>query len=199
MKWKISDNFENLILRMKFIDLFAGLGGFHLALESLGHECVFASELQADLQKLYSENFPETPIFGDITKISVNDIPAHDILCGGFPCQPFSQAWFKKWFWETRGTLFFDIVRILTETKPKFILLENVRNLASHNNGNTWNTIRKTLTEIGYLVPEKPFIVSPLNFGVPQSRERVFIPCIRKDIAKVEKIELEVPRFQSLF
>ncbi len=75
---------------MKFIDLFAGLGGFHLALESLGHECVFASELQSDLQKLYSENFPETPIFGDITKISVNDIPAHDILCGGFPCQPFS-------------------------------------------------------------------------------------------------------------
>ena len=113
MKWKISDNFENLILRMKFIDLFAGLGGFHLALESLGHECVFASELQADLQKLYSENFPETPIFGDITKISVNDIPAHDILCGGFPCQPFSQAGKRLGFTEDRGNLFNNIMEIL--------------------------------------------------------------------------------------
>ena len=120
-------------------------------------------------------------------------MPDYDILCAGFPCQTFSKAGSQQGFEEIRGTIFFDIVRILTETKPKFILLENVRNLVSHNNGNTWNTIRKTLTEIGYLVPENPFILSPLNFGIPQSRERVFIPCIRKDISQVEQIELEVP------
>ena len=98
---------------MKFIDLFAGLGGFHLALESLGHECVFASELQTDLQKLYSENFPGTPIFGDITKISVKDIPEHDILCGGFPCQPFSKAGARLGLNDPRnGNLFYRIMEI---------------------------------------------------------------------------------------
>ena len=176
----------------KFIDLCAGIGGFHTALKELGGECVLAAEIDTYAIETYNQNYSidSNNNLRDLTK---KDIPDYDILCAGFPCQTFSKAGSQQGFEDIRGTMFFDIVRILTETKPKFILLENVRNLASHNNGNTWNTIRKTLTEIGYLVPEKPFIVSPLNFGVPQSRERVFIPCIRKDIAKVEKIELEVP------
>lgn len=176
----------------KFIDLCAGIGGFHTALKELGGECVLAAEIDTYAIETYNQNYniDSNNNLRDLTK---KDIPDYDILCAGFPCQTFSKAGSQQGFEDIRGTIFFDIVRILTETKPKFILLENVRNLASHNNGNTWNTIRKTLTEIGYLVPEKPFIVSPLNFGVPQSRERVFIPCIRKDITKVEKIELEVP------
>lgn len=176
----------------KFIDLCAGIGGFHTALKELGGECVLAAEIDTYAIETYNQNYSidSNNNLRDLTK---KDIPDYDILCAGFPCQTFSKAGSQQGFEDIRGTIFFDIVRILTETKPKFILLENVRNLASHNNGNTWNTIRKTLTEIGYLVPEKPFIVSPLNFGVPQSRERVFIPCIRKDTAKVEKIELEVP------
>ena len=176
----------------KFIDLCSGIGGFHTALKGLGGECVLAAEIDTYAIETYNQNYgiDSNNNLRDLTK---KDIPYYDILCAGFPCQTFSKAGSQQGFEEIRGTIFFDIVRILTETKPKFILLENVRNLASHNNGNTWNTIRKTLTEIGYLVPENPFIVSPLNFGIPQSRERVFIPCIRKDIAKVEKIELEVP------
>src|SRR5699024_10837473 len=109
--------------KYKFIDLFAGLGGFHLALERLGHQCVFASELQPDLQKLYSENFPGTPVYGDITKIAVQDIPPHDILCGGFPCQPFSQAGKRLGFTEERGNLFDNIMKILQYHKPKYVLL----------------------------------------------------------------------------
>ena len=176
----------------KFIDLCSGIGGFHTALKGLGGECVLAAEIDTYAIETYNQNYgiDSNNNLRDLTK---KDIPYYDILCAGFPCQTFSKAGSQQGFEEIRGTIFFDIVRVLTETKPKFILLENVRNLASHNNGNTWNTIRKTLTEIGYLVPENPFIVSPLNFGIPQSRERVFIPCIRKDIAKVEKIELEVP------
>ena len=176
----------------KFIDLCSGIGGFHTALKDLGGECVLAAEIDTYAIETYKKNYgvDSNNNLRDLTK---KEMPDYDILCAGFPCQTFSKAGSQQGFEEIRGTIFFDIVRILTETKPKFILLENVRNLASHNNGNTWNTIRKALTEIGYLVPENPFIVSPLNFGIPQSRERVFIPCIRKDIAKVEKIELEVP------
>ena len=176
----------------KFIDLCSGIGGFHTALKDLGGECVLAAEIDTYAIETYKKNYgvDSNNNLRDLTK---KEMPDYDILCAGFPCQTFSKAGSQQGFEEIRGTIFFDIVRILTETKPKFILLENVRNLVSHNNGNTWNTIRKTLTEIGYLVPENPFILSPLNFGIPQSRERVFIPCIRKDISKVEKIELEVP------
>ena len=176
----------------KFIDLCAGIGGFHTALKELGGECVLAAEIDTYAIETYKQNY-NIDSNNNLRNLTKKDIPYYDILCAGFPCQTFSKAGSQQGFEEIRGTIFFDIVRILTETKPKFILLENVRNLASHNNGNTWETIRKILTEIGYLVPENPFIVSPLNFGVPQSRERVFIPCIRKDIAKVEKIDLEVP------
>ena len=176
----------------KFIDLCSGIGGFHTALKDLGGECVLAAEIDTYAIETYKKNY-DIDSNNNLRNLTKKEIPAYDILCAGFPCQTFSKAGSQQGFEEIRGTIFFDIVRILTETKPKFILLENVRNLVSHNNGNTWNTIRKTLTEIGYLVPENPFILSPLNFGIPQSRERVFIPCIRKDISKVEKIELEVP------
>ena len=176
----------------KFIDLCSGIGGFHTALKDLGGECVLAAEIDTYAIETYKKNY-DIDSNNNLRDLTKKEMPDYDILCAGFPCQTFSKAGSQQGFEEIRGTIFFDIVRILTETKPKFILLENVRNLVSHNNGNTWNTIRKTLTEIGYLVPENPFILSPLNFGIPQSRERVFIPCIRKDISKVEKIELEVP------
>ena len=126
----------------KFIDLFAGLGGFHRALESLGGKCVFASELKEDLQKLYKINYPGTPIFGDITKIAPSDIPSFDILCAGFPCQPFSQAGKRQGFNDEkdRGNLFYYICAILKEHTPRYVLLENVSNLMGHDNGNTWHT-----------------------------------------------------------
>jgi DNA (cytosine-5)-methyltransferase 1 len=155
-----------------FIDLFAGLGGFHLALEELGHKCVFASELQPDLQKLYTENFPDTPIYGDITKIPVNEIPKHDILCGGFPCQPFSQAGKRLGFTENRGNLFSNIMEILEYHKPKYFFLENVQNLKNHDNGNTWKVINETLSE---LYDVKETILSPHHFGTPQHRFRIYI------------------------
>jgi DNA (cytosine-5)-methyltransferase 1 len=158
--------------KYKFIDLFAGLGGFHLALEELGHKCVFASELRPELQKLYAENFPETPIYGDITKIPVNEIPAHDILCGGFPCQPFSQAGKRLGFTEDRGNLFTNIMKILEYHKPKFVILENVQNLKNHDNGNTWKVINETLSDL-YDIKES--ILSPHQFGTPQHRFRIYI------------------------
>lgn len=157
---------------MKFIDLFAGLGGFHLALESLGHKCVFASELQVDLQKLYSENFPGTPVGGDITKINVKDIPEHDILCGGFPCQPFSQAGKRLGFTEDRGNLFNNIMEILEHHKPEYVFLENVQNLKNHDKGNTWKVIQERLST---LYDVKEAILSPHQFGTPQHRFRIYI------------------------
>jgi DNA (cytosine-5)-methyltransferase 1 len=160
--------------QLNFIDLFAGLGGFHLALEELGHNCVFASELNPDLQKLYSTNFTGTPIFGDITKIKVDKIPQHDILCAGFPCQPFSQAGKRLGFGEVRGNLFNHIMEILKEHKPQYVFLENVQNLKTHDNGNTWGTIRNQLNEL-YEVKEA--ILSPHQFGIPQHRSRIYIVC----------------------
>ena len=125
-----------------FIDLFAGLGGFHLALQQLGCKCVFASELKEDLRKLYQLNFPELDeeyLKGDITMVDVNDIPSHDILCGGFPCQPFSQAGKRLGFQdEGRGDLFFKICEIIQHHRPRYIFLENVSNLKGHDNGDTW-------------------------------------------------------------
>ena len=180
----------------KFIDLCAGIGGFHLALKEYGGECVLAAEIDKFAIEVYKENY-NINSENNITKIAKRDIPAYDVLCAGFPCQTFSKAGSQLGFEDIRGTIFFDIIRILIETQPKYVLLENVRNLASHDKGNTWNVIRKKLIEIGYLVPEKPFILSPINFGVPQSRERVFIPCIRKDATKLKKINLIVPPKQK--
>lgn len=166
---------------LKFIDLFAGLGGFHLALKGLGHECVFASEIKEDLRELYKINFPNTPIEGDITKINARSgIPDHDILCAGFPCQPFSQAGRRLGFKDAdRGNLFLYICDILYVHRPKFILLENVSNLEKHDNGNTWETIHSTLEDLGYQV--KKAVLSPHQFGLSQHRKRIFICGIFND------------------
>ncbi len=159
---------------MKFIDLFAGLGGFHVALENLGHECVFASEINRDLRPLYEINHG-IKAAGDIRLVNEWEIPAHDILCAGFPCQAFSKAGTQAGTNdELRGTLFGEIVRILNYHEPKYIILENVANLEKHDKGQTWARIHDTLENIlGYKVQKR--VLSPNQFGVPQIRKRVFI------------------------
>lgn len=171
--------------KFKFIDLFCGIGGFHQAMTALGGECVYASDIDADCRKTYERNYGIKPD-GDITKIDAKDIPAHDVLCGGFPCQAFSKAGKRLGFADsTKGTLFFDIMRILEYHRPKYALLENVRNLASHDKGNTWNVIHESLVDAGYNVLNQPVIFSPHYIGVPQHRERVFIMCVRRDIGSL--------------
>lgn len=163
----------------KFIDLFAGIGGFRLALQNLGGKCVFTSEWDENAKKTYRANFGETP-FGDITKESTKAyIPIEfDVLCGGFPCQPFSHAGLKKGFEDTRGTLFFDVAdiinrRIESRNPINVIFLENVKGLKNHDKGKTLKTIVKTLNNLGYEVNSE--ILNSKNFGLPQNRERLFI------------------------
>ena len=169
----------------KFIDLFCGIGGFHQAMADLGGECVYASDIDADCRKTYERNYGIKPD-GDITKVEAKDIPAHNVLCGGFPCQAFSKAGKRLGFADpTKGTLFFDIMRIAKYHKPEYMLLENVRNLASHDGGNTWRVIHDSIVEAGYNVIDEPVIFSPHYIGVPQHRERVFIMCVRKDISEL--------------
>lgn len=157
----------------KFIDLFAGIGGIRLGFESVGGHCVFSSEFDEDACKTYEANFHEHPA-GDITKIDAKDIPDFDILLGGFPCQAFSIIGKKEGFAnETCGTLFFEIERILKEKRPKAFLLENVKNLKSHDNGNTYKVIKSHLLNLGYNVYES--VLNSLDYGVPQRRERIFI------------------------
>lgn len=177
----------------KFIDLFAGIGGFHIAMQSLGGECVFASEIDKYAIETYQNNFGIDPAH-DITQVNAQDIPTHDLLCAGFPCQAFSKAGKQNGFDDTRGTLFFDILRILNHHKPKYILLENVRNLVSHDKGRTWSIIHKRLVDLGYLIPSKPIIISPHQIGVPQLRDRVFIPGILSDKSKVKELNVTVPK-----
>lgn len=157
----------------KFIDLFAGIGGIRLGFESVGGKCVFSSEFDEAACKTYEANFGEHPS-GDITKIEAKDIPDFDILLGGFPCQAFSIIGKMEGFEnETCGTLFFEIERILKEKKPKAFMLENVRNLTAHDNGNTFNVIRNHLEALGYNVYAK--VLNALDYGVPQKRERIII------------------------
>jgi DNA (cytosine-5)-methyltransferase 1 len=157
----------------KFIDLFAGIGGIRIPFEELGGECVFSSEWDKFSQITYEANFGETP-HGDITKIDAKDIPNHNLLVGGFPCQAFSQAGLKKGFEDTRGTLFFDIARILEHHKPKAFLLENVKGLRGHNKGKTFDTIIGVLNKLGYQTLETK-VFNARDFGLPQNRERIFI------------------------
>lgn len=174
-----------------FIDLFCGIGGFHQAMASLGGKCVFASDIDADCRKTYEANYGIKPQ-GDITKIDASDIPGHDVLCGGFPCQAFSKAGNRLGFDDpTKGTLFFDICRILEYHQPKYALLENVRNLASHDNGNTWRIIHDKLEDLGYNLLASPVIFSPHYVGIPQHRERVYIMCVRKDIGEIQPYEFD--------
>lgn len=158
----------------RFIDLFAGIGGFHQAMSQLGGRCVFASEIDAYAIKTYKENYNINADY-DIKKVLVENIPQHDVLCAGFPCQAFSKAGKQAGMSDTRGTLFFEIERILEYHKTKYIILENVRNLVSHDNGKTWKTMQSHLRRLGYRLTEVPMIVSPHQFGVPQLRERVII------------------------
>ncbi len=160
--------------KFKFIDLFSGIGAFHQALASLGGKCVFASDIDKYAIETYYENYKMDSNF-NIRDVKEEDIPKHDVLCGGFPCQAFSTAGHKKGFDDTRGTLFFEIARILKYHKTKYIILENVKNLVGHDNGNTWKVIRNTLIELGYVLTEEPLLMSPNYLGVPQLRERVFI------------------------
>lgn len=180
-----------------FIDLFCGIGGFHQAMESLGGKCVFASDIDEDCRKTYELNYGIKPA-GDITKIEARDIPAHDVLCAGFPCQTFSKAGKRLGFEdETKGTLFFDICRILEFHKPKYALLENVRNLSSHNKGNTWRVIHDKLVSLGYNLLPEPIIFSPHNVGIPQHRERVFIMCVKKEIGEIKPFTFDKKKVAS--
>ena len=163
--------------KFTFIDLFAGIGGFRIALQSLGGKCVFSSEWDANAQKTYFYNFGEIPN-GDITKESIkNCIPdGFDVLCAGFPCQAFSIAGYRKGFEDTRGTLFFDVAEIIKRKRPKAVFLENVKNLYTHDNGKTFAVIKATLEELGYVVYHK--VMNSMEYAnVPQNRERIFIVC----------------------
>lgn len=168
--------------KFKFIDLFAGIGGFRMAFQNLGGECVFSSEWDEQAKRTYYENYGDVP-FGDITKESTkNKIPRDfDILCAGFPCQAFSLAGKRRGFAETRGTLFFDVAEILRRHQPKAFFLENVKGLAIHDKGKTLETILNTLDEVGYVVPD-PQILNAMHYGVPQHRERIYIVGFRKDL-----------------
>ena len=176
MNW---DNFT-------FIDLFAGIGGIRLGFESVGGKCIFSSEFDEDACKTYEANFGEHPA-GDITKIDAKSIPDFDILLGGFPCQAFSIIGKREGFAnETCGTLFFDIERILREKKPKAFMLENVRNLTAHDNGNTFKIITNHLEALGYIVFSK--VLNALDYGVPQKRERIII------VGFIDDVNFEFPK-----
>ena len=190
----------------KFIDLFAGIGGFRIPFQELNGKCVFSSEWNKYAKKTYDANFGEVP-FGDITKIDESKIPDHDILVGGFPCQPFSIAGVSKknslgknhgFLDETQGTLFFDVCRIIKEKRPKAFLLENVKNLKSHDKGNTFKVIEQTLKKLGYVVFSK---ILNAKYYVPQNRERIFIVGFSKehfdesivfDFPKPPELELQI-------
>jgi len=174
--------------KFSFIDLFAGIGGFRIALEEFGGECIFSSEWDKFAAITYEHNFGEKPA-GDITKIDANNIPSHDVLCAGFPCQAFSISGKQGGFKDTRGTLFFDIARITDYHKPKVLFLENVKNLVRHDNGKTLSTIIRALNELSYDVFFE--ILDSSNFGIPQSRKRVFFVCFDK---KLNKKSFEFPR-----
>ena len=168
---------------VRFIDLFAGLGGFHEALSDLGHDCVFASESDAELRKLYKQNYPNVPlVHGDI-RACQDKVPSHDILCAGFPCQPFSKSGTQSGLQDkTRGTLFHEIVTILAKHQPSFVILENVGNFELHDSGQTWHVVRESLAQLGYQIRATQHVkskghglVSPHHLGYPHTRERFFM------------------------
>lgn len=164
---------------MTFIDLFAGLGGFRIALESLGAKCVYSNEWDKPVQEVYLENFGEIPE-GDITKVDENTIPEHDILCAGFPCQAFSISGKQKGFEDSRGTLFFDVERIVKAKKPKIVFMENVKNFATHNAGRTLLLVKATMEKLGYQFYQE--ILNAASYGIPQKRERIYMVCFRNDL-----------------
>ncbi len=179
---------------LKFIDLFAGIGGIRLGLEQAAKEagftpmCVFTSEIKEHAIAILKQNHPEDKITGDITKVDADTIPDFDILCGGFPCQAFSAAGNRDGFADTRGTLFFDVERIIRTKTPKGFILENVEGLVNHDGGNTLEVILSNLDAAGYWVSHK--VLNSVDFGVPQERKRIYFVGVRKDLCK-EAISLD--------
>jgi len=183
-----------MINKFTFIDLFAGIGGFHVALNNVGGKCTFACEIDKSARETYKINHHiADDIFAeDIMKVESADVPDHDVLCAGFPCQPFSQAGFKKGFDDIRGTLFFDIVRIIDAKRPKAIFLENVQHLLKHNDGKTFKKIQEVITQdLGYSFYHK--IVRASDFGVPQHRPRLFMVGFKDDKSKSFKFPDSIP------
>lgn len=176
--------------KFDFIDLFAGIGGIRLAFESIGGQCVFTSEWDKHAGETYKANFGEAPL-GDITQIHERDVPKHDVLLAGFPCQPFSQAGLKKGFDDIRGTLFFDIARIIKARKPAVVLLENVKGFVNHDKGNTFRVVKKTLEDLNYVVHHS--VLNAREFGVPQNRERIYIVGIRSDLPAANEFKFPTP------
>ncbi len=172
-------NAEKVLQGFTFIDLFCGIGGFHSALSSLGGRCVFASDIDKNAKIVYEDNYGIKPQ-DDITKIAVEDIPQHDIICAGFPCQPFSISGNQKGFDDPRGKLFFNVVEIANYHKPKVIFLENVKNFEKHDDGKTLKRAKGELQRIGYTVYSKVLCAS--DYGVPQARKRIYIVAFRNDI-----------------
>lgn len=180
----ISKEKYSALSNLTFIDLFAGIGGFRLALDSFGAKCVFTSEWDEHAQKVYKENFNDE-VAGDITKIKEEDIPKHDILCAGFPCQAFSISGKQQGFDDARGTLFFDVARIVKHHQPKILLLENVKNFETHDHGKTLQTVKqileeKTLLNLGYSIFYQ--VLNASNYGIPQKRQRIYILGFRNDL-----------------
>lgn len=161
-----------------FIDLFAGIGGFRIGLERLGGQCVFSSEIDRHAAATYERNFGEKPA-GDITRIDPEDVPRHDVLCGGFPCQPFSVSGKQRGFEDARGTLFFEVMRLVASKRPRAVFLENVANYARHQNGDTLKRTVSMLEGEGYRVSHA--ILNASDFGVPQARKRLYIVGVRSD------------------
>lgn len=183
-----------VVKNFKYIDLFSGVGGFHQAMTTFGGECVFASEIDQYCIETYKDNY-NVDAANDITKFGVEDIPEHDVLCAGFPCQSFSKAGKQNGFSETRGTLFYNILEVLSHHKTQYIILENVRNLVSHDKGYTWMTIQKSLRKLGYRLTESPLIISPHHLGIPQLRERVFIIGVLDEPDTKKILDIDLPEF----
>lgn len=181
----------------KFIDLFSGIGGFHQAMESFGGKCVLASDIDAECIKVYKKNYGINSDH-NIRDIKDEKVPHHDVLCAGFPCQAFSKAGKQEGFYDqTRGTLFFEVARILKAKHPKYIMLENVRNLVSHDGGNTYRVICETLHALGYRLTKDPLILSPYQFGIPQVRERIYIPGVYDPEHVDDPIELNLGKLKK--
>jgi DNA (cytosine-5)-methyltransferase 1 len=172
---------------LRFIDLFCGIGGFHQALSRMNAECIFASDIDPHCRRVYEANYKIKPS-GDIMQVDIASIPEFDVLCAGFPCQPFSKAGYQKGFDDDRGILFFRICEIVRHHKPKYLLLENVSNLCSHDNGNTWTVIYNEIVKLGYITYETPPKLNVLHFNVPQNRERVVIMCKRRDLGDLDPL-----------
>jgi DNA (cytosine-5)-methyltransferase 1 len=191
-----------MILKKDFtyVDLFAGIGGFHCAMDAYSKgkaKCILASEIDPNASKVYHDNFPDTKLVGDIHSVDPADYKSFDVVCAGFPCQAFSKAGKQGGFKDPRGTLFRQIIRIVEhyplEQRPRIMILENVRNLISHDHGETWKTIKHEIQSQGYNIVDKPIVIAPKDIGIPQLRDRAIILAVRKDIYD-GAIDLKVER-----